>query len=104
MNFTYSKKLSCVLVTVSDPDKSAKYAHICAYPEVVRKKGCATAILLEDHLSFEECALGCSAVDLLRLNDHDRVVFQVVKHCHFPYLVVLKSALDNTFLEITIKS
>jgi len=41
---------------------------------------------------------------LTRLTNHDRVILQVVKDDQFADAVVLKAALHNGLLEVTIKS
>ena len=54
--------------------------------------------------THQEDTLGCAAVDLARLTDHDRVVFKVVQNNQLADAVVLEAAFYNGLLEVTIKS
>ena len=60
--------------------------------------------MLENDLAFQESALWNARVDLLRLSDHDRLVFQVVEDGHLPDAIVLETALDDMLLEVTIEA
>ena len=60
--------------------------------------------MLQDHLSLEEDTLRSAAVLLSGLTDHDRVILQVVQDDQLANAVVLEAALNDAFLEVTIKS
>jgi len=101
---TYMEELPSVVIAVIESDLSAEDADINANSEVVWHKGRLGAVLLENHLAFEESSLRGSRVDYLWLCNHDRLVFEVVEDCHFANSVVLESALNNAFLEVTVES
>ena len=104
MNPTYLEEFTGVLVDVVDADAASEDADVEADAEIGGQHGKAGAVLLEDHLALEEDALGGAAVHLARLTDHDRVVLQVVQNYQLANAVVLKAALHNRLLEVTIKS
>ena len=104
MLVTYLEELSCVLITVVDANATAENANIEANSEVTREHRKTRAVLLEDHLSLEENALRSTTVFLSWLTDHDRVVVQVVENGQLADAIVLKAALNDALLEVTIKS
>ena len=104
MNPTYLEEFAGVLVDVVDADAASEDADVEADAEVGGEHGEAGAVLLEDHLALEEDALGGAAVHLARLTDHDRVILQVVEDDQLANTVVLEAALNDAFLEVTIKS
>ena len=99
---TYGVELAGVVIAVVDADLAAKDARVAANGEVVWHE--RAAIGLENDLALEECTLRSSRVDLLWLSDHDGLVLQVVENRHLSNLEVLKSALDDVLLEVTVES
>ena len=91
-----------VVITVEDADLTAKDASVTADREVVWHE--RAAVGLQHDLTLEEGALGSTRVDLLRLSDHDRLVFQVVENGHFPDFCVFEAAFNNVLLEVTVES
>ena len=69
--FTYMEKLSSVVIAVIEADLSTKDANINADSKVVRHKRRLGAILLQNHLAFEESSLRGSRVYYLWLCDHN---------------------------------
>lgn len=102
--FTYIKEFASVLINVIDTDAAPKNANVEANAEVGRKHGETRAVLLEDHLALEENALRSTAVGLARLTDHNGVVLQMIQNDQLADTVVLEAALNDAFLEVTIKS
>ena len=69
--FTYSKELPGVVITVVEANLSAEDADITADAEVVWHERRCRAILLEDHLALQESTLRGSGVHNLWLSHHD---------------------------------
>ena len=79
IDFTYNHELSGVLISIVDSENATIDGNIKANREVGRHEGLLRAIALEDHVSLKEGTLGHSTVLLLRLSDHDGLVFKVVE-------------------------
>ena len=60
--------------------------------------------MLDDHLALQENALEATRVRLLRLNELNRPVLQVVEDDELADAVVLQTRLNNGFLEVTVES
>jgi hypothetical protein len=99
---TYFKEFSAVIITIIDADLSAVDSNVAANAEVLGKVG--LAICLDDHVALQERTLRDSTVLLLRLCDHDRPIFKVVKDRHLANSKVFKTALDNALFTIAVKS
>ena len=99
---TYSVEFARVVITVENADYATENLRIGANGEVVWHEG--EAIRLEDDLAFEESTLGHASVSLLGLRNHDRLVLQVVEDGHLSDTVVLKTALNDGLLEVTVES
>ena len=98
------EKFSGVLITVTDPDASSKKSYIKTNSKVSRSNGKARAILLQNHLPFEENSLRGAAVDLFGLTDHHGVVLEVVEDDYLSDSEVFESALHDAFFEVSIKA
>ena len=101
---TYFVELPCVVVTVVDADLSPEDANVHSDSEVVRHEWALGAVLLQNHLSLEESALRGARVFDFWLGQHDGLVLKVVEDGYFSDSVILKSALNNTFLEVAVES
>lgn len=85
---TYLEEFSSILIAISNSDASAVDADIEANSEVGRLEGRVRAILFQNHLSLQESSLGSTTVSLLRLDDHNGVILQVVQNDKFSDSVV----------------
>ena len=79
LDFTYNHELSGVFISIVDSKNATVDGDIKANREVGGHEGLLRAIALEDHVSLKEWTLGNSTVLLLRLSDHDGLVFEVVE-------------------------
>ena len=98
------EELAGVLVAVVNSNGPATKIDVGADSEVLGLEGHLGAVLLDDHLSLEESALGGSAVDLLGFGDHYASVFKEVVDDQISDSVVFEAGLNNALFEITIKS
>jgi hypothetical protein len=71
--------------------------------EVLGHEGGHT-VVLQDHLAFEEGTLGNAGVNLLTLDDHDRLVFEEVVNENVMNSEIFKSALNDALFEVTVKA
>lgn len=101
---TYFVELPCVVVAVVDADLSPEDANVHSDSEVVRHEWALGAVLLQNHLPLEEGALRGARVFDFGLSQHDGLVLKVVEDGYFSDSVILKSALNNTFLEVAVES
>ena len=99
---TYFIELASVVISIVNTNLAAEDACVAANWEVVWHEG--ASIGLQDDLALEEGTLWRTRVDLLGLSDHDRFVFQIVEDGHLSDLEVLKPALNNVLLEVTVES
>ena len=104
LNVTYIKELSSVFITVTDSNASSINSDIQAYSEISGSYWQARAILLQDHLSFQKYALWSTTVHFFWFINHNSVVFEVVENDDLPNSKVFKSAFDDAFFEIAVKS
>ena len=101
---TYIIELSCIVIAVVDTDLSSVNSNINSDTEIGWHERTLRAVLLEDHLSLKECSLWGTRVSDLRFSEHDRLVFQEVEDRYLSDSIILKSALNNTFLEVAVES
>jgi hypothetical protein len=97
-------KLSGVLITISDSNRSAANQNVWADHEVHGIEGHLRTVLSQDHLSFQKRALRSTTIDLLWFRDHHASIFQEVIEYQLSYSEVLKTRFDNAFLKVTEKS
>lgn len=83
---------------------AAVNADVKADAEVIGTEGSVRAVLLQSHLAFEEGTLWRAAVDLFGLGDHDRIIFEEIEDHDKSESMVFKTALDNAFFKVCIKS
>ncbi len=60
--------------------------------------------MLNHTLALKESTLCDTSVDLLRLSDHNRLIFHVVEDGELSDAMVLKSGLTDMLLEVTVES
>lgn len=101
---TYIEEFASVLVTIGDADGPAADANVEADSEVGWLEWHLGSVLLEYHLSLEECALRSAAVDLLGFDNLDGPVFEVIVNDEFPDSVVLQAGLHHALFEKPEKS
>jgi len=75
----FNHELSGVFISIVDSKNATVDGDIKANREVGGHEGLLRAIALEDHVSLKEWTLGNSTVLLLRLSDHDGLVFEIVE-------------------------
>ena len=101
---TYIIELSCIVIAVVDTDLSSVNSNINSDTKIGWHERTLRAVLLEDHLSLKECSLWGTRVSDLRFSEHNRLVFQEVEDRYLSDSIILKSALNNTFLEVAVES
>ena len=72
---TYIIELSCIVVAVVDTDLSSVNSNVNSNTKIVWHERTLRAVLLEDHLSFQERSLWGTRVFDLRFSEHDRLIF-----------------------------
>jgi hypothetical protein len=97
------EELSCVLIAVSDPHVLAMDDEISSDHEVAWAKTHARPISFHDDLTFQERSLWNSAVALLRLDDRNSVVLEVVENLHTSDAEVFRSAFSDVLLKVSFK-
>jgi len=98
------EKLTSVLISIVDSNATAIDSNIKTNTEVLRQEWLLRSVWLEDHLSLEESTLRGTRINLLRLGDHDRLVFKEIENGNLAKAVVFQTAFDNAFFEITLES
>jgi len=78
-------------------------ANVKTDTEVLRQEG-AHSITFEDHLSLEEVTLRNARVNLLRLDDHDRLVLKIVVYEDRVNSEIFKTAFNDWFFEVTVEA
>jgi len=91
-----------VFIDAVDADLTAIDASVGTNAEVIGREW--SAILLNHTLALQESTLCDTSVDLLRLSDHNRLIFKVVEDGELSDAMVLKSGLTDMLLEVTVES
>lgn len=99
-----SEVVSSVVITLVDSDASSGDTNVDSDREVFWKERQTRAVLLQNHLSLEEDSLRGSSVHLLGLIEHDGVVLEVVVDNKVSNSEVLKSALHDALLEVSVET
>ena len=81
---TYFIETAGETVTVVNSELAAIDADVKSNAEVFGHKWSVRTILFKGHLSLKEGSLRSSAVHLLWLSDHNRLVFEEVEDCAVP--------------------